>query len=45
MFGNHLAVEKGDSGDLLNQRINFSKLKSDIRDKLLFDDEEFKQRA
>lgn len=45
MFGNHLAVEKDNKGDLLNQRINFSKLKSDLRDKLLFNDAEFKQRA
>ena len=42
MFGSHIAVEKDDKGDLLNQRINFSKLKSEMRDKLLFNDEEFK---
>ena len=42
MFGSHIAVEKNDKADLLNQRINFSKLKNDLRDKLLFNDEEFK---
>lgn len=42
MFGSHLAVEKDNNGDFMNQRINFSKLKSELRDKLLFNDAEFK---
>ena len=42
MFGSHLAVEKDNKSDFMNQRINFSKLKSELRDKLLFNDAEFK---